>query len=330
MFRKILVLLAVGFVLPGWLYALGNSEGRAKPLTIHAISGPSGVGMIRLFEDPPQIPGFNVKMEAIADGANLIAGRFLSGEAQIGVLPPQVAAKIRAQGRDIQALAIIGNGMLSLLSSDPAVRGIADLRGRTLEMAGQGATPEFVFRTILAANGINPDRDVTMGFSLAYPEIALSLISGNVSTALLPEPFATMALNGNRNLRSVIDVQQEWSRAVGGTAGNVSNYPMTLLVADSAFAAANPVAVKEILNAVRASSEWVRANPADAGILVEKHDLGLKAAVVEAAIPRSNYVFIPAAEGRASLEALFNVFLKNDPESIGGALPDDGFYWGSN
>jgi NitT/TauT family transport system substrate-binding protein len=60
---------------------------------------------------------------------------------------------------------------------------------------------------------------------------------------------------------------------------------------------------------------------------VEKHDFGLKAAVAAAAIPRSNYVFIPAAEARPSVEALFRVFLQFSPDSIGGGLPGDLFYY---
>jgi len=321
MLKKLFVLLVIGLFLPGFLHARGAAEDRAQPLTIYVIRGPSGVGMIRLFEEPPRIPGFDVRMEALA-GPELMAARFLSGEARVGILAPNVAANIRAQGRDIQAAAILGTGMLSLLTSDPDVRSLEDLRGRTVEVAGQGATPDLVFRTILNAHGIVPDQDVRLGFSLALPEIAMSLIAGRVSSALLPEPFATMARAGRPDVRSVVDIQEEWIRA-----GGAGNYPMTLLMVDSGFAAANPGAVEEILATVRNSIEWVMAHPYEAGALVEKHELGLRAPVIAAAIPQSNYVFIPAAEGRESIEALLRVFLESAPVSIGGALPDDGFYW---
>jgi len=276
--------------------------------------------MVRLFEEPPRIPGFNVKVEALAQ-QDIMAARFISGEAKVGILPPNMAAKIASSGKDIRAAAIIGNGMLSLLSSDKSVRSLADLRGKTVEVAGQGATPEFVFRKILEFNGLTPERDVTLGYSMAPPEIAQSLIAGRISVALLPEPFATMALTGKPDLVSVVDIQQEWSRA-----GGRENFPMTLLVVDGAFADKNPGAVKEILNAVKTSIGWVKARPAEAGSLVEKHELGLSAPVVAAAVPKSNYVFIPAAEGRTAMEALFGLFLEYAPASIGGALPGDGFY----
>jgi len=259
-------------------------------------------------------------MEALAN-QDLIAARFISGEAKLGILPPNIAAKIASSGKDIRATAVIGAGMLSLLSSDPGAQSINDLRGKTVEVAGQGATPDYVFRKILAFHGLTPDKDVMLGYSLAYPEIAQSIIAGRVSIALLPEPFATMARSGRPDLKSVIDVQEEWVKA-----GGRGNYPMTLLVVDGVFADTNAGAVAGILNAVKNSIDWVKVHPAEAGILVEKYELGLKANIAAAAIPKSNYVFIPADEARPSMEALFALFLEYAPVSIGGALPGDRFY----
>ena len=303
------------------LHARGSDESGGRELTIYGLRGPSGVGMIRLFEEPPKISGFNVKVEALAQ-ADLMAARFISGEAGIGILPPNIAAKIAASGRDLRAAAVIGAGMLSLLSTDPAVASLEDLRGKTVEVAGQGTVTDYVLRWILKSRGLMPVQDLKLGYALAYPEIAQSLIAGKVSIALLPEPFATMARLGRPDIKSVADIQQEWMNI-----GGAGNYPMTLLVVDGAFASTNPSAVAEILGAVKDSIEWVRANPAEAGVLVEKHGLGLRAAVVAAAVPKSNYVFIPAPEARPSLESLFRVFLENAPASIGGALPGDRFYW---
>jgi NitT/TauT family transport system substrate-binding protein len=102
---------------------------------------------------------------------------------------------------------------------------------------------------------------------------------------------------------------------------------MTALVVDAAFAAENRILVNSILDRVRDSVQWVQANPEAAGILAEKHELGLRAAVLRQAIPKSNYVFIPLPQARPALEALFGAFLEFAPASIGGALPKDDFYY---
>ena len=75
------------------------------------------------------------------------------------------------------------------------------------------------------------------------------------------------------------------------------------------FAKEQPAVARALLEAVNASITWVKANPAAAGLLVEKNDLGLKAAIAEKAIPRSAYVFVDApARAGPSVEALLRVF----------------------
>jgi NitT/TauT family transport system substrate-binding protein len=319
--KPFVCIVLLGLLTAGALHARPSAETGGGDITIYGLKGPSGVGMIRLFEEPPQIRGFNVKVEALAQ-ADLMAARFIAGEAKLGILPPNVAAKIGSSGKNIKIAAVVGAGMLSLLSADPGVGSIADLRGKTVEVAGQGATPDYVFRRILLSKGLSPGADVTLGYSLAYPEIAQSLIAGRVSLALLPEPFATMARSGRQDLSLVGNVQDEWVRA-----GGEGNYPMTVFVVDGDFAAYNPGAVETVLASLKASIEWTTANPAAAGALVEKHELGLRAPVVAAAIPRSTYVFIPAREARVSLESLYRIFLEFAPDSIGGKLPPDTLYY---
>jgi NitT/TauT family transport system substrate-binding protein len=298
-----------------------------KRLTIYGLKGSPGVALIRLFEQTPQAAGYEIRVEALAQ-ADLLAALFISGEAKIGILPPNVAAKIASTGRKIQIAAVTGNGMLSLLSADTSVKRIEDLRGKTVEVAGQGATPDFLFRKILLSYGIRPDHDVHLGYALAHAEIAQALIAERIKLALIPEPFATTALAGNPRLSVIGNIQEEWRRLEQKTTGrSVDNYPMTTLVVDAAFAAENRILVNNILDRVKDSIEWVRANPEAAGNLAQKHELGLRAAVLKDAIPKSNYVFIPLPQARPALEALFGAFLEFAPASIGGALPKDDFYY---
>ncbi|MCL2479216.1 MAG: ABC transporter substrate-binding protein [Treponema sp.] len=291
-----------------------------RDLVIYGIRGPSGLGMVGLFDKPVQAPGFSTRIETLAQ-ADLVAARFISGEAKIGILPPNMAAKIASSGKDIRIAAVIGMGMLSLLTSDPDVNGIGDLKGKTVEAAGQGATPDYVFRAILSNNGLVADTDVRLGFSLAYPEIAQSLIAGRISTALLPEPFATQALLARPSLRSVCDIRQQWQDLTG-----TDNFPMTVIAVDGNFASANQQALKIILSDIEESVKWTVANPQEAGLLAQKYDLGFPPDAAALAIPKSNYVYIPAGQARAALENLYGIFLRYSPVSIGGVMPGDEFY----
>ena len=330
--RFLCFLFSVFVIFTGSLSARGAGENRRNILTIYGIKGSSGLGIIRMFENPPQAEGFDIRLEALAQ-ADLVAARFISGEALVGILPPNIAAKIASSLGNIQVAAVTGNGMLNLLSSDPDIGSIEDLRGKRVEIAGAGATPEYVFKRILMDRGIDPEKDITLGSNLAYPEIAQALISGRISTALIPEPFATMALRGRSQagqanesealpvIRQIGNIQEEWKNRYN------SDYPMTVLAVNKKFASGNPSAMTAILQSLEDSIRWIVSNPEEAGELAEKHNMGFPQESAALAIPRSNYIFISAVSARPSLEALFRVFLDFSPQSIGGALPEDDFYY---
>ena len=320
-----LILIGVCMNLP----AVTEAQTR-KEITVYSIRGPSAVALLSLFESPPQSDTYTVDVRVFPQ-ADVLSALFISGEAKIGILPPNMAAKIAASGKKLQVAAVTGTGMLSLLSGDPAVRRIEDLKGKTVEVAGQGATPDFVFRKILQSKGMAPGKDITLGYALAYPEMALALAAGRIRYALLPEPFATMAMNANGKLTVVGDIQKEWEQITSdpGSTGitDAGNFPMTVLVVDADFARDNPNLVGAILTSIENSIQWVTSHPAEAGSLAEKYELGIPSNVVRDAIPRSNYTFIPLPQARAALEALFSVFLQYSPASIGGRLPSDSFYY---
>ncbi|MDR0719281.1 MAG: ABC transporter substrate-binding protein, partial [Treponema sp.] len=213
-YRPFFFLISLFCVFSSILFARPAREEGIEPLAIYGLKGPSGVGMIRMFESPPEINGFDIKMESLPS-ADLMAARLISGEAKMGILPANTAAKIFSSGGNIKLAAVTGAGMLRLLTSDPEIKRIEDLRGKTVAVAGHGAIPDYVFRRLLLVRGINPETDVHLNYSLAYPEIAQSLISGRISIALLPEPFATMARAGRADLREAVDIQEEWISSGG-------------------------------------------------------------------------------------------------------------------
>lgn len=292
-----------------------------KPIVVAALKGPSGIGMVKLFETPPD-PGDGSTIRIIAaTSADLVTAKLISGEYDAGTLPVNLAAKLYNSGIPMKLAAIVGDGMVSFLSADPAIVSLADLRGRTVNVAGQGATPDFLFRSLLEGAGIEPGKDIRLDYSLPYPEAASALAAGEIANAILPEPFATMARSANRTLRSPIDLAALWTRRTGQRS-----YPMTAFVVSSRLATERPRAARAILAAYSDSIRWVLADPVAAGALAEKDGLGITAAVAAEAIPLSAYVFTSALEARPAIEALLGVFLAEAPVSVGGRLPDDGFY----
>ncbi len=303
--------------------ALGSREAPASGVLVRlgALKGPTGIGLVRVFEALPKLAGGDtLELQAVAS-ADAMAAKLVAGELDAAVLPVNLAAKLYASGLPYRLAAVVGMGMVSVVTTDPEIRTFEDLKGREVHVAGQGATPEYLIRTIAEARGLEPDRDLILAFRLPYPEIAASLVAGRISLAVLPEPFTTQALMGNPSVRVPFSLDQLWAEATGRPG-----YPMSVLVIRDSLIRDRAASVRAVLDAYAESIDWVKANPAEAGILVEKHELGLKAAVAAAAIPRSAYVFTPAPKARPDVEALLSVFLKIEPKSVGGKLPDPGFY----
>ena len=309
-----------------------QTEGPVE-ITISALKGPSGIGMVRLLEETPAY-GRDVKGEyRIAGSPDVLVSRLLSEEVDIATLPTNIAVKLYNKGVPYRFGAVTGFGLLYLLSRDPGVMGIEDLEGKDVYNIGRGATPDFMFRYLLSELGIDPVEDVAVRFTYGHPELAKMLIAGKVETGVLPEPFVTQVLMKSDDVRIAADFQRLWRQVQEGAEAGVDtgsgpSYPMTCVVIREDLLEDRPEAVKVFLDSYRSSIEWVKANPEQAGKLSEKHGIGMPAPVAEAAVPRLNLAFVPGSEAKEMMNRYLQVLLDFDPDSIGGKLPNDRFYAG--
>ena len=298
-------------------YVVESPEVSAEeiPVKIGVLSGPSGIPSAYLMENAADSESFE-----IFAGAALLLPKLINGEIDIGFLPPNVAAKVHnANGGSVVLAAVAGNGMMSLITKDKNVHSISDLAGKTVSVAGQGATPDYMMRYLLSANGINAELD----FSIPNAQIAPSLLSDKIEYAVVPEPFATVALMKDENVLRAVDIQSAFAEA-SGTDGI---FPMTVIVVRTDFAKKHTDTVRDFLSKYEKAAEWTQQNPNLAGDLVEKHGIGLSGAVSAAAIPNCAYTFKNAQNAKADVEKILKIFLDFDSASIGGKLPDDNFYF---
>lgn len=311
-----------------------EAKAASKPAAVRAavLNGPSGMGLAYMFENTLAVDGVGATYEVCAT-PDVLLPKLLKGELDIGILPPNAAAKVYTKNNGAIVMGgVTGFGMLSLITKDASVTSLNDLCGKTVHVAGQGSTPEYMIRYLLRKNGIAVTDDeaenartaaVTLDFSIPASELAAAVISGKAQYALVPEPFATVATAKDGTVRRALNIQGEWEKIHGEGA----NYPMTVIVVNAAFAKAYPETVRAFLREAEKSIEWTVLNAAEAGALVEKHTLGLKAAVAASAIPNCAFMYKGAAAAQKDMEALLSVFASFAPSSIGGALPDSSFYF---
>ncbi|MDR1931578.1 MAG: ABC transporter substrate-binding protein [Spirochaetales bacterium] len=325
MIRKIVFLLAAflcGACFSAW--AKGRSEAADRPaaedqpeMQVAAMKGPTGIGMIKLFEDAPA-PGGGIRARYTAySSPDLVVPKMVRGEIDIAALPANLAVNLYNRGAPYRLVGIIGNGVLYLVTTDPDVSSLESLKGKTVQNVARGSTPEFVARHILEKKGLAKDVDVQ--FRYAHAELAQLLIAGREASGILPEPFASKVLLAKQGSRIACDFQEEWAALHPARP----LYPMTVLVAKASLPGS---VLAAFTREYRKSQDWVTANPGEAGVLAEKFEFGISAADAVTAIPRCNLVFVQAAQARPLLEEFLSVFLEFAPEAIGGKLPDDGFY----
>ena len=302
-------------------------------MRVASLNGPSGISMAYLFENPPVLDAATISFEKTAT-PDILLPKLLKGEIDIGILPPNVAAKVYAKSKNSIVIgAVVGNGMLNLITRDENIVSLSDLIGKTVYIAGQGATPEYMFKYILQKNGIKVAENETersedavyLNYSIPTSDIAAALLAGNIDYAVVPEPFSTVATSKDKNVRRAINLQDEYV-AIEAAEGKF-DYPMTVVVIRTEFAKTYPQLVQQFLDAYEVAIDWTNANPTKAGVLVQKHTLGLLAPIAARVIPNGAFIYKSAIDSRHELEKLFNIFMSFAPESIGEELPDDDFYF---
>ena len=229
------------------------------------------------------------------------------------------------QGK-VQVLAINTLGILYVVENgEQTVHSFEDLRGRTIYSSGKGATPEYALNYLLEGNGIDPEKDVTVEYKSEHSECLAALLSNEGSVAVLPQPFVTTAQMKQDSVHVALDLTAEWAKLQEGSE-EPSAMLTGIVIARTDYVAEHPEEVSKFLDGYKASVEYVNANVDDAAKLIAAFDI-VPEAVAQKALPYCQIVFIEGAEMKEQLSGYLKVLFDQNPQSVGGALPDDAFYF---
>lgn len=300
-----------------------DSTSETTAVRIGALKGPTSMGMAQMLKDAAD--GNSNYQFTIAGAPDEITALLVKGELDVAAVPSNLASVLYNNTNGGVKVAMINTlGILYVVEAGDTVNSVADLKGRTVYSSGKGATPEYSVDYILSQNGIDPETDVTVEFKSEHTELAAALQSGTADLAVLPEPFVTTVLAGNDNLRVALNLNEEWDKVSDGS-GMVTG----VLVVRSEFAEQHPDELTALLEAYEQSVNFVNENPAEAAAIIEQNGIA-KAAVAEQAIPKCNIVFISGNEMRTKVEGFLEILFDMNPKAVGGALPDDDFYYGAD
>lgn len=292
-------------------------------MNIGCISGPTGIGMAYLMGQSDEKKTANEYTFSVATSPDEIVSRFANGEMNIASVPTNLAAKLYAKlNGNVKMLAINTGCVLYIAEKGDSVKTVADLKGKTIYSTGEGANPEYVLRAVLSANGIDPDSDVTHKFVAENSELVSLLAKGDAEVALVPEPFLTTACAKVEGLRAALSIGDIWKDL--GKEGNVY---MGCVIAKADYVENNKAAVDKFLEEYKESVERANSDVSGVAALCETYKIVGSAAVAEKAIPKCAITFIPGSECEKAITDYFKALFELDPTSIGGAMPESGFWY---
>lgn len=293
--KKILIsLLLILTILPCFAQAVKEDNGSTVRLGV--MQGPTGFSSSAL-GDIAQVEVYPSPNEAVA--------KLIKGELDLIALPANAAASLYNKGVGIKVLAIIGEGMLSVVGSNESAK--------TLSVPGAGGTPDHM------ASLLYPEYEKE--YSVTAPaQLAQLLIAGKVELAILPEPFVTMVMSKNPNLKIISNVQERWTALTGQ-----EQYPMSVLIAKDSFAEEHPILMQKVKEAYKNSIKTILEDPTTAGKKIE--ELGImKAEMATPALSNCALTFKEGSEAKEELLAYYRTLLALAPDAIGGKVPDDGLW----
>ncbi len=303
-----------------------GAQGEAVTVRIGSLTGPTSMGLVSLMDKAEKGETANAYEFTMAAAADEINAAFLNGDLDIVLIPANVASVLynRTEGQ-VAVVDINTLGVVYVLETGENISSVADLAGKTIYLPGKGTTPDYALQYVLAQNGLTTD-DVDLQYKSEGTEVISALAEDPEAIGLLPQPAATTACvqNGEKGMRIALDLTEEWD-AVSEDSSLVTG----VTVVRREFLESNEAAVQAFLEEHAASAAYTNENPEEAAVMIEELGIVPKAAIAQQAIPLCNITCITGSDMKTALSGYLNVLIGQNPDSVGGAVPGDDFYYGA-
>lgn len=296
----------------------------AGEVDVAALRGPTSMGLVKLMEESENGLTDNSYSFTLEGAPDAIVPLLVKGDIDAAAIPGNLASVLYNNTKgQIEVIAINTLGVLYIVENGDSIQSVDDLRGRTIYSAGKGSTPEYALQYILSSNGLEVGKDVFIEWKSEHAECVTALKADKNGCAMLPQPFAATAMMQDGNIRIALDLNDLWEEQVG----SVLITGVTVVRKD--FASENPETLQAFMEDYASSVEYVQCDVPGAAALIGKYGIVPEKAAL-AALPYCRISFITGEEMKEALSEYLSILYDANPKSVGGALPDDGFYYTEN
>lgn len=300
-----------------------EEPGTSVKVRVGSLKGPTSMGILFLMDKAGKGETADSYEFQMATAADELLPLMVKGELDIVLVPANVAAVLYQKTEGGVAVIDINTlGVLNVVTGTAEIESVKDLKGKTIYLTGKGTTPEASLRFILDANGLK-EEDYTLEFKSEATEVAAVLAENPDAVGVLPQPFAVAAMMQNTELKTVLDLNEEWMSVVRGSEGMVTG----VTVVRKEFLEEHPEAVEDFLEehalsvtAINEDTETGAALSVEAGIVA-------KEAIAMRAISRCNIVCVTGEDMKKMLSDYLGVLAEFKEELVGGQLPEEDFYY---
>ncbi len=289
-------------------------------LTVVAPKSPAIIPVLRMVESNALGENTKIDIQFYSDMEAMMA---LASEGKYGVIvaPAYTAANLYNKGIHVEIMNLYNWGGMFLSTTDTNCNSWEELNGKELYVPAKGSVPDILTQYFLNKNGLTIGKDIEVVYS-THVEIAQLLSTGTIKYAIDVEPFVTSNKMKVENYKVISDFAEDWSK----TQGNDYRMPATCVVANTSYLNENQDIIASFNNELAEAIEWTNNNPTEAGALANKY-INANSELIANALPGFRFQYKSSVDAKKDLEQYFNVLLELKPESIGGKLPDENFYY---
>lgn len=318
---------ALSFAMLGALLT-GCGSGKAEEkvtVKVGALKGATTLGLLPLEDKAANGEAGENYEFSMMTAADELLPMMIKGELDIALLPSNVASILyQKTNGGVTVIDINTLGVLYMVSGDSSITGVEDLAGKIIYLTGKGTTPDYVLHYILRGNGMDADSDCTLEYKSEATEVAALLAENPDAIGLLPQPFVTAACAQNDALSVILDMNAEWEKLQGEDG---SRLVTGVTVVRNEFLQEHENAVAAFMEEHQASAQSMNSDVENGAKLAAASEIIAKEPIALKAIPKCNITYIDGADMKQALSGYLEVLYEQNPESIGGALPGDDFYY---
>lgn len=230
---------------------------------------------------------YNIEIIEFSDGTALMEA-MAAGELDMGIVGISPVATWNGKGLDVRVVASAnGGGHVILSTTERGFTSIADLKGKKIAGPSPGTVTDTLLKSYILPKYALTDDDITIITGMSGADMVTSLENTDEIDAIVTwEPFVSMAELTYDNIQVLFDASKEWKADTGKT----ELYPVNVVVATGEFCDNHEDILKDILQVVKKTVDYIGANPEEANKKIAEL-LELDVNIVEQALKRSQLTY---------------------------------------